>query len=65
VKNVLIRRNYRPSRMGSDPVEEFAAEAKAGRLTAEELLTRYVTIVYSGRAATKKRPGVWSWTGEQ
>jgi transcriptional regulator with PAS, ATPase and Fis domain len=48
VKNVLIRRNYRPSGMGSeDPVEEFAAEARAGRLTADELLGRYVTIVYS------------------
>ena len=47
VKNVLIRRNYRPSRMGVDPVDEFAEEARAGRLTANELLGRYVTIVYS------------------
>jgi len=48
VKNVLIRRNYRPSGSGAeDPVEEFAAEARAGRLTADELLGRYVTIVYS------------------
>ena len=48
VKNVLIRRNYRPSGAGTpDPVEEFAAEARAGRLTADELLGRYVTIVYS------------------
>jgi hypothetical protein len=48
VKNVLIRRNYRPSGAGNpDPVEEFAAEARAGRLTADELLGRYVTIVYS------------------
>jgi transcriptional regulator with AAA-type ATPase domain len=49
VKNVLIRRNYRPSRAAGadDPVEEFASEARAGRLTADELLTRYVTIVYA------------------
>ena len=48
VKNVLIRRNYRPSRSApADPAEEFAADARAGRLTADELLSRYVTIVYS------------------
>jgi hypothetical protein len=48
VKNVLIRRNYRPSGAAAEePVEEFAAAARAGRLTADELLGRYVTIVYS------------------
>ncbi len=47
VKNVLIRRNYRPARQCADPVEEFAEEARAGRLTANQLLGRYVTIVYS------------------
>ena len=48
VKNVLIRRNYRPSGAGTDdPIEQFAAEARAGNLTADELLGRYVTIVYS------------------
>jgi hypothetical protein len=48
VKNVLIRRNYRPSATGAkEPVEEFAADARDGRLTADELLARYVTIVYS------------------
>jgi hypothetical protein len=30
-----------------DPVEEFASQARAGGLTADELLGRYVTIVYS------------------
>jgi len=30
-----------------DPAEEFALDARAGRLSAEELLRRYVTIVYS------------------
>ena len=48
VKNVLIRRNYRPSATAAgDPVEDFAADARAGRLTADDLLARYVTIVYS------------------
>lgn len=48
VKNVLIRRNYRPSsRALRDPIEEFAEGARAGRFSADELLRRYVTIVYS------------------
>ena len=48
VKNVLIRRNYRPARTAAeDPLEEFAQDARAGRLSAEELLRRYVTIAYS------------------
>jgi DNA-binding NtrC family response regulator len=49
VKNVLIRRNYRPSRstVTVDPVDQFAADARTGALTADELLVRYVTIVYS------------------
>jgi transcriptional regulator with AAA-type ATPase domain len=63
VKNVLIRRNYRPSRaaVSDDPVEAFAAEARAGRLTADELLTRYITIVYSRAGSyeeTARRLGV-------
>ena len=53
VKNVLIRRNYRPSRnaAGEDPVEDFVAAARTGTLTADELLRRYIGIVYS-RAGT-------------
>ena len=47
VKNVLIRRNYRPSRTGADPLDEFAHDARTGILTAEQLLGRYVTLVYS------------------
>ena len=48
VKNVLIRRNYRPSRTGpEDAAEELAQDMRAGRLSAEALLTRYVTLVYS------------------
>jgi transcriptional regulator with PAS, ATPase and Fis domain len=48
IKNVLIRRNYRPSRAAPEnPADEFAEAARAGRLSADELLSRYVTIVYS------------------
>ncbi|SPE37447.1 Sigma54 specific transcriptional regulator, Fis family [Candidatus Sulfopaludibacter sp. SbA3] len=48
VKNVLIRRNYRPSdSAAADPIEALAGDLRAGRLTADELLARYVTLVYS------------------
>jgi transcriptional regulator with AAA-type ATPase domain len=47
VKNLLIRRNYRPARSPSgDPLEEFASAARAGSLTAAELLSRYVTFAF-------------------
>jgi len=48
VKNVLIRRNYRPSGGASrNAIEEFTADVRGGKLTADELLSRYVTLVYS------------------
>ena len=47
VRNVLIRRDYRPSRSAPvDPVEQFTADLRAGRLTADQALSRYATIVY-------------------
>ena len=47
VKNVLIRRNYRPARAAADgPVEQFLADVRAGRLSAAELLSRYVTFAF-------------------
>lgn len=47
VKNVLIRRDYRPVRAGSgDPDAELASDLRFGRLTADQLLSRYCTIVY-------------------
>jgi len=47
VKNVLIRKNYRPSREASaDPVDEFIESTRAGGLSADELLSRYITIAY-------------------
>jgi transcriptional regulator with AAA-type ATPase domain len=49
VKNVLIRRDYRPPRSEeSGPAEALAADMQGGRLTAEALLSRYVTLVYAG-----------------
>ena len=48
VKNVLIRRDYRPARAGSDdPIAGFSQDLRLGRLTADEMLSRYCTIVYN------------------
>jgi transcriptional regulator with AAA-type ATPase domain len=47
VRNVLIRRDYRPSRSTvENPMEQFTADLRAGRLTADQALSRYATIVY-------------------
>jgi hypothetical protein len=47
IKNVLIRRDYRPSRAcAEDPVDRLARDFRTGRLTAEELLSRYCALVY-------------------
>jgi hypothetical protein len=48
VKNVLIRRDYRPAQAAAagDAVDRFSADLRAGRLTAEQALSRYSTIVY-------------------
>jgi transcriptional regulator with AAA-type ATPase domain len=47
VKNVLIRRDYRPSRPAArDPIDQFTDDLRAGRLTAEEALSSYATLVY-------------------
>jgi len=62
VKNVLIRRNYRPSfRASEDPVEEFVGEIRAGGLSLDEVLSRYVTMVYRRTGSyeeTARRLGV-------
>lgn len=48
VRNIMIRREYRPARVASlSPVEELTQSVAAGRLTADELLRRYVTMVYA------------------
>ncbi len=47
VRNVLIRRNYRPSSApAADAVDELAAEFRAGSLTADRLLQKYCAHVY-------------------
>jgi transcriptional regulator with AAA-type ATPase domain len=47
VRNVLIRRDYRPSRAAAeDPIEQFTADLRAGHLTADQALSRYATMVY-------------------
>lgn len=47
VRNVLIRRDYRPSQQDpGDPADELTHELRAGRLTADQLLRRYCTLVY-------------------
>jgi transcriptional regulator with GAF, ATPase, and Fis domain len=48
VRNVLVRREYRPSQArNSSHYEAFAQAFNAGALTADELLRRYCTLVYA------------------
>ena len=48
VANVLIRGEYHPTLRGSVAGQEDLAETlRTGRLTAEQLLQRYCTIVYA------------------
>jgi len=48
LKNVLIRRNYRPTHPAApeDPAEALAQEIRSGSLTADQLLSRYCATVY-------------------
>ena len=48
VRNVLVRKEYRPpAAPGSGRPGDVAAELERGGLTAEELLRRYCTLVYA------------------
>jgi len=62
VKNVLIRRNYRPARQAAeDPVEQFVSAARDLRLPAADLLSRYVTLAFHRTGnydATARRLGL-------
>lgn len=62
VRNVLIRGEYRPLRRQSPGVrEEMAREFVEGRLSAEEQLRRYCTMVYAqtgSYVATAERLGI-------
>jgi transcriptional regulator with AAA-type ATPase domain len=48
VKNVLIRRDYKPVNVArsGDEAAGLAADIRSGRLTADELLSRYCGVVY-------------------
>jgi DNA-binding NtrC family response regulator len=48
VKNVLIRRDYRPSQSkpASNSSEELQRDFSTGRLKAEDLICRYASLVY-------------------
>ena len=48
VRNILIRGEYRiPAIVEDDPRRNLTASVASGELTAEELLTRYCTLVYA------------------
>ena len=48
VRNIMIRRDYRPAQRSADtPHQKLANDMAAGGLTADELLSRYCTIVYA------------------
>ncbi len=47
VRNVLIRRDYRPAPSPDrDPADELAHDLRLGRLTADELIRRYCAYIY-------------------
>ena len=62
VKNVLIRRDYRPTRAGQEnALDQFAQDTRLGSLTAEQLLSRYCTVVYARTGSyeeTSRRIGI-------
>jgi len=48
VRNVLIRREYHPPQATSPrPAERLVEDLEAGKITAEQLLQRYCSLVYS------------------
>jgi len=46
VRNVIIRRSYRPLALGEAAEDRFSLRFRAGELTADELLAYYVARVY-------------------
>ena len=48
VRNVLIRKEYHPATAaGSSPAQRLADDIEGGKMTADELLRRYCSLVYS------------------
>jgi len=55
---MLIRRNYRPSGPpAADAAGELANDLRAGRLTAEQALSRYCAIVYRQTGSYEETAG--------
>lgn len=46
VRSVLVRRRYRPSRLGAADASAFDQALLESRLSAESLLDRYCALVY-------------------
>jgi hypothetical protein len=61
--------SYRPSRSGGeDPLDRLARDFRGGRLTAEQLLSRYCALVYRQTGSyeeTARRLGIDRRTGEE
>ena len=48
VRNMVIRRSYEPPRLeGQDADQQLVRDLRGGRLTADQLLRRYCTMVYA------------------
>ena len=47
MRNILIRKEYRAARLTKRNNRDIFSEAREGALTANELLSRYCTLVYS------------------
>ncbi len=64
VRNIMIRRAYEPTRTGRSMTgarDTFAETVKAGKLTADELLAKYCTLVYADSGSyqeTGRRLGI-------
>lgn len=61
VKNVLIRRDYRPARAPADPAGDWIEQTRSGSLTADDLMSRYCAHVYAQAGSyeeTARRLGI-------
>ena len=47
IRNILVRREYNPPAQPDPVQDDLFAEARSGRLSADELLSRYCTLIYA------------------